>query len=256
MTLQIDNVCWQLDDVPILNHIKFNVEKQEMIGLIGPNGSGKSSLLRTIYRVVRPTAGFIRYNGRDIWQLSLKECAKQISVVLQERSHEFDLTVYDVVITGRTPHKSALGSISKTDEDIVMDALKKVKLEPLKERSIQTLSGGEMQRVLIARSLAQKACLLLLDEPTNHLDIRYQLEVLSLVRKLNVPVIAALHDLNLAAMFCDRIILMNQGKIAADGPPESVITKDRIKEVYHVDIRVSKNRDTHKLQVGYCLPLS
>jgi len=254
MAIKINDLYWSIQNESILNQISFDTQPGEFIGLIGPNGSGKSSLLRIIFRSLKPTSGLIELNDQNISKLSIKDTAKQIAVVLQERSSGFDLDIYSVVLMGRTPHKSAFCKTNETDEKIVLSAIEKVGLSNMIHRDIQTLSGGELQRVLIARSLAQQAEYLLLDEPTNHLDIRYQLEILSLVGNLNITTIAAMHDLSLSAMFCDRIILLHQGRMVADGTPQQVITVEIIKKVYGIDIDLAVNKVNQQLQISYQLP--
>jgi iron complex transport system ATP-binding protein len=239
MNLIAKSVSVCIDDKDILREIDLNIENQEIVGLLGPNGSGKSTLLKSIYRILKPDAGFISLNDQDIYQLSSREAARRMSVVRQESPVEFDFTVREMVMMGRFPHKSFLQSDTKKDEEIVQQALFDVGMNDFAERSYMTLSGGEKQRVLIARALAQQARFLVLDEPTNHLDIHYQLLIMDIVKSSNITVFAALHDLNVAAAYCDRLYIMKSGQIVAAGNPAEVLHPDLIRDVFEVDCEVS-----------------
>lgn len=251
MKLQIENLVWRVEDQTIIDEVTLNVQPGEFVGLIGPNGSGKSSLLRTIYRALKPDAGLISLNGDDVWQLNAREAALRTAVVTQERSSEFDFSVYEIVMMGRNPHKGLFDRDIESDFRIVEDSLSRVNMLDFAQRNFQTLSGGEKQRVLIARALTQQARFLVLDEPTNHLDIRYQLEILELVKSLDVTVLAALHDLNLAALYCDRLCTLRQGRIIAAGTPEDVLTPELIAQVYGVKAYVGTHPMTNKLHITY-----
>lgn len=241
MKLQVQNVSWQVDGKAIIQDIRLHADNGEFIGLVGPNGSGKSTLLRCIYRALKPAAGLIRLDGEDIRQMSAKEAARRTAVVLQEAASEFDFTAEEIVAMGRTPHKGLLERDTSTDFEIIRDALARVGMEGFAERDFNTLSGGEKQRVLIARSLAQQTRFLVLDEPTNHLDIRYQLEILDLVKGLGVTTIAALHDLNLAAAYCDRIYVVQAGMVVESGRPADVLEPELIQKVFGVGSVVDVN---------------
>lgn len=244
--MRASNVTWNAGSIEILRGIGLEVEGGTLAGLIGPNGSGKSSLLRTIYRVIRPHAGLITLDEEDVWKMSLRRAAQRTAAVLQESTGEFEFTVEEVVSMGRTPHKGPLDRETAEDREIVFDALQRVGLTYFAQRTFATLSGGEKQRVLIARALAQKAQFLVLDEPTNHLDIRHQLDVLELVRGLGVTALAALHDLNLAAQYCDRLFVLNQGKVVAWGAPAEVLQPALLRDVFDVDILVQSHPLTGK----------
>ncbi len=234
MRLVANGVAVTLEGCPIVTDAALVVEAGEFVGLVGPNGCGKSTLLRSIYRALRPAAGLISLDGDDLWRLPAKEAARRVAVVTQEGPSDLDFTVEEVVALGRTPHKRPLDRDTGTDREICADALERVDLTDARQRSYATLSGGEKQRVQIARALAQRSHLHLLDEPTNHLDIRYQLEILRLVRGLGQATLAAIHDLNLAAQYCDRIYVMAAGRLVASGPPEEVLTPERIAECFGV----------------------
>ena len=251
MNLDVKDISWEIDATQIIDRIRLHVETGEFVGVIGPNGSGKSSLLRLIYRLMKPSAGFVTLNERDLWSLTARETAQSMAVVAQERTSDFDFTVEEVVMMGRTPHKRPLDRDTTDDRALVSDALRRVDLSAFAHRLFHTLSGGEKQRVLVARALAQKARILILDEPTNHLDIRYQLEILELVKSLNVTTVGALHDLNLAAAYCDRLYLLQTGRIVAEGKPAEVLTSAQIGSVYGVKAEVEIGAATGHLHIVY-----
>ena len=251
MTLNVREVGWSVDARQIIDDIKLSVEKGAFVGLLGPNGSGKSTLLRCIYRSLKPDAGTISLDGADLLVMPPREVARRMAVVLQESPVQFDFTVQEMVLMGRIPHKRAFDQDTIDDWEIVADALAQVNMLDFNERSYGTLSGGEKQRVLIARALAQKSQFLVLDEPTNHLDIRYQLEILDIVRELSVTTLAALHDLNLASLYCDRLYVLSEGRVVASGAPDDVVTADLIYEVYGVRADVAKNPATGTAHITY-----
>ncbi|MFI6484758.1 ABC transporter ATP-binding protein [Nonomuraea sp. NPDC050663] len=234
MTLFLNGVSLTIDSREIVHSADLTVNEGEFVGLLGPNGCGKSTLLRSAYRALRPAAGLITVEGVDLVRLTARESARRTAVVAQETPSELDFTVAEMVAMGRTPHKRPLDRTTTADELICAQSLERVGAGHLTKRHFATLSGGEKQRVLIARALAQQSRLLLLDEPTNHLDIRHQLEILRLVRGLGVSTLAALHDLNQAATSCDRLYLMDGGRIVAGGTPDEVLTPERISQVYGV----------------------
>ena len=235
MKLEVNEVAVAIASRRIVNEVSLEVVPGEIVGLIGPNGSGKSTLLRSIYRLLKPVAGYVYLGGDDVWQLSAREAARRTAVVVQETPSDFDFTVAEVVEMGRTPHKGLLEADNARDAQIVQEALARVNMTAFTERSFNTLSGGEKQRVLVARALVQEPKLLVLDEPTNHLDIRYQLEILNLVRTLGITTLVTLHDLNLAATYCSRLYLLANGRIATSGAPEAVLTPAWVRSVYGVD---------------------
>lgn len=243
MDIQVQHVSWLADKKYIVDTVDLKANTGEFIGLIGPNGSGKSTLLRLIYRFYQPQTGIVSLDERDIWSMIAKEMARYMAVVAQERPTDFDFTVDEIVMMGRTPHKGLFDPDTLKDDVIVEDALKRVGMLALSRRNFHTLSGGEKQRVLVARALAQQAQVLILDEPTNHLDIRYQIEILELVKSLGVTTIAALHDLNLAARYCDRLYLLDGGKVVAEGTPDSVLTPSTIADVYGVVAEVGQRHN-------------
>ncbi|MCF6470977.1 ABC transporter ATP-binding protein [Nonomuraea sp. MG754425] len=230
MRLDLSGVSVRLDDRPIVHEAGLRVDDGEFVALVGPNGCGKSTLMRTIYRALRPSAGLITVDGDDVHGLSWRESARRTAVVAQETPAELDFTVGEVVLMGRTPYRLE----GQADAERCARALERVGLTDGADRVYATLSGGEKQRALIARALVQETRLLLLDEPTSHLDVRHQLEILHLVRELGVATLAVLHDLNQAAAFCDRLYVMSAGRVLAGGPPGQVLTPELISEVYGV----------------------
>ena len=215
---------------------------QEMVGVIGPNGSGKSTLLKCIYRILRPSGGAVKLDGKALLDYTTKESARKLAVVAQHNYYNFDFSVQDVVLMGRAPHKRALDRDNAEDYQIVSQALETVGMTDFTHRSFATLSGGEQQRVILARALAQQTPCLILDEPTNHLDIKYQLQLLDLVRGLNRTVITAVHDLNIAAMYCDRLYALKDGQIVGQGTPQELLTPAFIRDVYEVDAEVFRDK--------------
>ncbi len=238
MTLCARDVGWNASGRAIVDGVTLDVRPGSVLGLVGPNGSGKSSLLRLLCRLRRVASGVVTLDGREIDAIPRRELARRLAFVEQQASTEVQLSVCDVVRLGRTPHRAALASWSDADEHAVEAALERVGLADRHEQPWHTLSGGERQRVQIARALAQSPSELVLDEPTNHLDIRHQLSILALVRRLGVTCIVALHDLNLASLFCDEIAVMDGGRLVAAGTPERVLTPALIGRVFGVDVQV------------------
>ena len=243
MNIKSENINVTLEKNNILKGINIEVDNKEFVGIIGPNGSGKSTLLKCIYRVLKPNDGAILLDNVDIKEMSVKESSKRLAVLSQHNNYNFDFTVKDIVLMGRSPHKKFMERDNEEDYDIVNEALKKVDMFEFKDRSFQSLSGGEQQRVILARALAQQPKCLILDEPTNHLDIKYQLQLMRIVKGLGIEVIAAIHDLNIAAMYCDKIYVLKDGEIIKYGKPKDVLTKEIIKDVYEVDAEVIVNED-------------
>ena len=220
----------------ILKGVSMEAGNREFVGLIGPNGSGKSTLLKCVYRVLSPDDGAVFLDGKSLKEMNYKASARSMGVVAQHNYYNFDFSVREVVLMGRSPHKKALERDNAEDYAIVAEALEKVGMADFAARSFSTLSGGEQQRVILARALAQQTPCLILDEPTNHLDITtHQLQLLKIVKQLDVTVISAIHDLNIAAMFCDRLYVLKNGGIVAEGTPREVLTRELIREIYEVE---------------------
>ncbi|MDU7709362.1 MAG: ABC transporter ATP-binding protein [Clostridium sp.] len=244
--IEIKELTYQVRDRQILSQIEMHIKKQEFVGIIGPNGSGKSTLLKNIYKVLKPQEGSIFLMGEDLTAISNREMAEKLSVLIQEQESSFDFTVEEVVMMGRHARKKMLESEDKTDKKTVQEILKKIGLHSISNQSFLTLSGGEKQRVLIARAFVQDTPCLILDEPTNHLDIKYQLELMNLVKAQNKTIIAAIHDLNIAALYCTYIYVLKNGQIAAQGPPQEVLTEKTIHEVYGVHATLYTDQTNQK----------
>ena len=256
MTIHVTDLRVDIGRRRILENVNLTVDTGEFVGVLGPNGSGKSTLLKTIYRVHRPRAGSVTLDGADVHALRPRQVAQRLAVVAQEESPQFDFSVWEMVLIGRTPHKQLVDRDSSEDHDAVADALAHVGASHLAERSVLSLSGGEKQRVLIARALAQNADHIILDEPTNHLDVRYQLEVLEVLAQLDVTVLAALHDLNLAAAYCHRLYLLVDGSVRAAGTPEQVLTPASVRAAFGVDAVVVAHPTTGRHQLMLASPTS
>jgi iron complex transport system ATP-binding protein len=221
---------------PVLQDISFKVSPGEMVGLIGPNGSGKSTIIKALSHLIHPSAGKILVDGRNIGGIPRRELACLVGVVPQLPLLPSTFTAFEIVLMGRNPHLGLFQSEGRRDWDIARKAMAKTGTEPLMNRYVNELSGGEIQSLLIARVLVQETNAILLDEPTANLDIGRQVEILDLIKGLctesHLAVLAAIHDLNLAAQYCDRLLLINERHILAEGKPAEVITDKNIKEVY------------------------
>lgn len=224
--------------------------------LVGPNGSGKSTLLRCMFGALAPASGRVVVDGDDVSALPRAEVARRIAVVSQDHPTTFDFTVRDVASLGRIPHHRSWEGLSQREHDLIHTSLERTGTAHLADRRLSTLSGGEKQRVMVARALVQESPYLLLDEPTNHLDIRYQLEVLRLIHSLDVTAIVALHDLNLVWQWCDRVVLMSDGLVSAVGPPESVLSPERCRSTFHVDARLMTDDHDDSRLLRFSLPES
>ena len=234
--LEMRNVSLGYSRHPVLEDITFKASPGEMVGLIGPNGSGKSTVIKALSRLIRPTAGEILVDGKNIASIPRRELACLVGVVPQLPLLPSTFTAFEIVLMGRNPHLGLFQSESRRDWAIAREAMVKTSTGPLANRYINELSGGEIQSLLIARVLVQETSAILLDEPTANLDIGRQVEVLDLIKNLclenSLTVLAALHDLNLAAQYCDRLLLINEGRIHIQGKPAEVITDANIKLVY------------------------
>lgn len=242
MEIQAKEIQARLGGSEILKGVSLRAEARDFIGVIGPNGSGKSTLLKCIYRVLQPTGGAVYLDGKALTEYPCRESAKKVAVLAQHNYYNFDFSVEDVVLMGRSPHKRPLERDNAEDYRIVREALEQVGMSAFRGRSFSTLSGGEQQRVILARALAQQTPCLVLDEPTNHLDIKYQLQLMDIVKNLDRTIISAVHDLNIAAMYCTWLYVMKDGRVVASGTPEAVLTPERIREVYEVEAEVYRDK--------------
>jgi iron complex transport system ATP-binding protein len=238
--LSADSVSVTLDDTPIVRDVSFALPPGTWTGLLGPNGSGKTTLLRALGGHV-PFEGAITLDGQPLQAWTARECAQQLAFVRQAPSLTFDFTVRELVALGRSPHTGWFGGPARSAHDAIHDALQAVDLEGFADRSVLSLSGGERQRAFLAQALVQDTPLLLLDEPTAHLDVRYQFRFLDRVRSLvsdGRTVLAVFHDLEQAARYAERLLLLRDGRLVADGPPVEVLTPRRIGAVFQMDADV------------------
>ena len=231
MHISTEDIKVKIGDTEILKGINIDVNNKEFLGIIGPNGSGKSTLLKCIYRTLKPSSGIIKLDDISLSKLSIKESSKKLAVLSQHNNYNFDFSVKDILLMGRSPHKKFLDRDTKKDYDIIYDSLNKVGMLKFIDRNFLTLSGGEQQRIILARALAQQTdCL---------------------IKSLNVEIIAAIHDLNIAAMYCDKLYVLKEGTIVAYGSPKDILTSELIKDVYGVDSIVIENPSTHLLNICY-----
>ncbi|GGR74884.1 histidinol-phosphatase [Streptomyces aureoverticillatus] len=250
MRITAEGLGWSVAGKRVVADVNLDVAPGETVGLIGPNGSGKSSLLRCLAGLRAPTAGSVAYDREPIRRWGPRRVARHIAFVEQAADTESDLRVADVVSLGRTPFGDRWRGLGAHDRAVVDAALARLGLTELRERPWKALSGGERQRAHIARALAQQPYAILLDEPTNHLDVKHQLELLDLLAGTDQTVLVALHDLSLAARYCDRLLLMHGGRLVADGPPKDVLTPRLLAEVFEVDAETGPDSLGH-LTVAY-----
>lgn len=243
MKIATENIQVSFHAREILKRISIETRDREFVGIIGPNGSGKSTLLKCIYRILKPDNGAVYLDGEELHSMSVRNSAKKLAVVAQHNYYNFDFSVREVVLMGRAPHKKTLERDNAADYKIVDEALKTVQMERFADRIFSTLSGGEQQRVILARALAQQTPALILDEPTNHLDITHQIMLMELVKNLNVTVISAIHDLNIAAAYCDKIYVLKDGNLEGYGTPKEVLTPELIRRIYQVETEIVQ--DSH-----------
>lgn len=254
MTLKINDVDAYYGSVKVLERVDLSAEKGELLGVIGPNGSGKTTLLRTIARIVKPRTGAILLDGKEVMQMKAKEFSQQFATVPQDTTVHFDFTALDVVLMGRNPHLGRLELESEKDIEVARRCMELTNCWHLAERPITELSGGERQLVIIARALTQEPKVLLLDEPTSHLDINYQIAIMELLKHLSrhegLIIIAVIHDLNLAAQYCDRLVLLHKGKIRAMGSQHEVLTAANIKHAFGADVMVKRHAVTNQYYIS------
>ncbi len=257
VTLNVNGIDCFYGSVKVLSNIDLTVKQGDFLGILGPNGSGKSTLLKSISRVLKPHGGSIIIDQEDIYSLKAVEVARKMAVVPQETAVGFNFSVLDVVLMGRNPHMERFQMESAKDLEIARKSMTLTNTWHLSDRPINELSGGERQRVIIARALTQEPKILLLDEPMAHMDIVNQLEIMDLIKSLclnnGLTVLAVIHDLNMAARYCNTAILLKEGKVFGAGTIEKVLTTENIRNVFQVDVIVSKNRSTDSL---YVIPLS
>ena len=241
--LEVKSLCVNYGARLALQDINLTLTPGTVVGLIGPNGAGKTTLIRAMSGVLPSQSGQIWVNGQALGRLSAAQRARWVGVVPQARNLPPAFTGWETVALGRTPYLNWLGKLSASDEMAIQNAMKRTSTLELAERMVGEMSGGEQQRLLIARALAQAAPILLLDEPTSHLDLQYQFGLLDLVRELakkdGLSILLALHDLNLVARYTDQVILLVGGQIQAAGAPQEVLTANRLSQAYHVNLKVA-----------------
>jgi iron complex transport system ATP-binding protein len=241
--IRVQGVTTHYNTTEVLQDICFEIEKGDFVGIVGPNGSGKTTLLNNLGRLVPYQTGWILLNEKNLLTFRHKEAARMMSAVTQNPWDDIDFQVYDVVMMGRTPHWGFFPRETEEDRNIVAGAMKMAGVQKLADRKLSELSGGERQRVFIAQAIAQKPEVMLLDEPTSHLDIHYQISIMDALKRLNesqqVTIIGVLHDLNLAAQYCNKILILKEGKIAGFGSPREVLQIDLIEAVYQCKVAVA-----------------
>jgi len=253
MSITAENITWKIAKKTIVNNVSLSVARGQTVGLLGPNGSGKSSLLRILAGLRRPDAGTVTMDGNNIARLPKKQLARRIAFVEQHGMTESNMRVRDVVKLGRIPHHSAFSGWTSHDDETVNAALERVDMLGKSDQGWLSLSGGERQRVHIARALAQVPSEILLDEPTNHLDIHHQMQLMKLISELPVTSIVAIHDLNHASMFCDALIVMQQGQVIATGTPQEILTEALLWDVFRVKTRIETSAFHGKKHIHFLI---
>ncbi|WP_285362902.1 ABC transporter ATP-binding protein [Microbacterium sp. LMC-P-041] len=248
--LEVRSVSVDITGRRIIEDVALRAQSN-VVGLVGPNGSGKSTLLRTVYRMLRPVEGQVLTGGRDVWSMRARDAARITAAVVQDSPADLELTVADCVATGRLPHGRLLATSRGEDRRAVERAMMTAGVVEFADREVSTLSGGERQRVQLARALAQEPQILVLDEPTNHLDIRHQLQLLRMVRDLEITTLVTLHDLSLAASYCDEIVMLEHGHVVASGLPDEVFTPQLLLRVFGVRADTLINPLTGRLQLVF-----
>ncbi len=243
--IKVMDLSWRIGDTLILKDIDLRIDKGRFVGIIGPNGSGKTTLLRNISAWFRPDEGAVLIEGENLEAFSDRELSKKMAFVKQNFNMDFEFTAMDLVLMGRSPYIPRFGSESHEDLDKTQRAMELTKVWDLRSRPVTALSGGELQRVMIARALVQETRILLMDEPISNLDINHQIQIMDLVKtyqqEKKLTVVAVLHDLNMAVQYCEEIILLHKGKVYKTGTPREVLMEESIKEVYGVDVHIMEN---------------
>ncbi|MDO5425523.1 MAG: ABC transporter ATP-binding protein [Eubacteriales bacterium] len=241
--IRIDGLSYRAGTKEILDRVSLEVQKGRIVGLIGPNGSGKTTLLKHIYRALPPEKKTVYLYGREIETMSYRDSARELTVLRQENQSDFSYTILEMVLMGRSPHRKFFEEDTADDKRLARLALERVGMAHAENRKFTNLSGGEKQRVLIARSLAQEAEILLLDEPTNHLDVHYQWLLMEIIQGLGKTVLSVFHELNLACAFCDDLYVLNDHKIVAQGAPAEICTKEMLADIFRIDADVFRDEN-------------
>lgn len=251
--LSVGDLAFAYRDRPVLSEITFGVDAGEVLGLVGPNGCGKTTLIKCVDGILTPSRGKVTLEGQDLARMHRRDVARLVAYVPQSIANHTSSTVFETVLMGRRPYLN--WSVRPEDEETVREALSLLDLDDLAFRQVRELSGGERQRVMIARAIAQETKAILLDEPTSSLDVHHQMVVMETIRDLaeerNLCVVIAVHDLNLAAAFCHRLLVMKRGSIHGTGTPGAVLSEDTIRDVYGIDAVVR-----HDLATPYMVPVS
>lgn len=245
-TFSIEKITWWAGNAPILQDVSLSIAAGSVTGIIGPNGAGKTSLMRCLAGFYQPQQGQISYSNKPLSGWSANALAQQLALVSQQPVFELSWTVEQLVGTGLVPYKRWFEGNSEADQALLSKVIAEVGLTGKQHRLLQTLSGGELQRALLAKALVQQPNCLLLDEPTNHLDLRYQHELMQLIRSLPMTVVACVHDMNLAAQYCDQLILLKQGKVLAQGAIAEVFNAANLSALFDCPVRV----DPHPYRPG------
>ena len=252
-----EGVSWSVDGQTLLDDVRLHAEEGRFTGIIGPNGAGKSTLLRALSGMLRRARGAVLLDGTDLRSLSSREIASRMALVSQIAPYTHGFTAFELVLMGRYPHLGRFRIEGSEDNRIARDAMRQTDTEAFADRTLDTLSGGERQRVFVSRALAQQPRVLLLDEPTSNLDVYHQLKVLGLVRRLvdeGLTAVAAIHDLQMAARYCDRLVLLSEGRVLAEGAPEEVLTRETIESAFGVRCAVHPDPVTGALAVSLIGP--
>lgn len=251
MMINVEGLSAGYEKKVVINNVAFEADAGDVIGIVGPNGCGKTTLLRALMGMIKVYGGAVKVTGKDVLKMNRHDIAKRIAFVPQMMTPVDGFTVEDMVLMGRIPHIKRFSFESDKDYRMAKWAIEELKIENLADIPVTELSGGEFQRVAVARALAQNPKIMLLDEPISHLDLRFQLRILRLLRRLreNRCIIATYHDLNMAARFCRKIVLLNKGEMVAFGRPDDVLTHENLKMVYRVNVNVRKNPKTGKLRI-------
>ncbi|MDP8011826.1 MAG: ABC transporter ATP-binding protein [Thermoplasmata archaeon] len=252
--IEVKSLKFSYNDHSVLKGISFIVKNNEILGILGPNGSGKTTLLNLIGGILKKKEGEILINGKKIENYSRKELARIMAFVPQDTSTAFDFNVFEIVSMGRYPHLGIMDSLTEKDKNIIIEALKKTEIYDLRNKSTRQISGGERQRVFIARAIAQDPEIILLDEPTSNLDIKYQIEILDIIERMRSQgktILMSMHDVNLAVRYCTKIALIHNGNILAFGEPENVINEKNIEIAYGIKGKIIRNGGE---KIAYILP--
>lgn len=256
-TIGAHGLTYEIEGETLLDGVSLRADRGQFVGLIGPNGAGKSTLLRTISGILRYRRGAVSLEGADLQTLSSREIASSLALIPQIAPYTYGFTSMELVLMGRYPHLGRFQIEGKEDDRIARDAMRMTETEQFADRTLDTLSGGERQRVFVARALAQQPRILLMDEPTANLDVLHQLKVLDLVRRLvddGLTAIAAVHDLNMAARYCDKLVLLSGGRVLAEGTPSEVLTPDTIASAFGVKSAVYQDPITGSLAISLIGP--